>query len=244
MNTDWIIVIGALVGGVVIGLIVAKIISGLLGSEKRPEPLRGAAGPLAGLGFWACVIAGLLVALGVLSPSSLEQLPKDLIAFLPRLMSAAIIVIGANVVAQFATAALAPMTARASASVQRQVGTAVRVLIIGMAALLAVRQLGIDTTVINLGVAAIFFGVAASLTLLVGLGGRDVASEIASTRAVRRLLNAGDRVTIGDISGTVTAIHPTAIELLDQTDGVVLVPSSQLLAETISVTRAQPTPEA
>ncbi|MEZ5340757.1 MAG: hypothetical protein R2706_04710 [Acidimicrobiales bacterium] len=84
----------------------------------------------------------------------------------------------------------------------------VKSLVMGLAVLLAVAQLGIDTSVINLGVAAIFFGVAASLTLLVGLGGRDVAEQVASTRAVRRLVHEGDQVTLSDVSGTVLSIHP------------------------------------
>ncbi len=243
--TKWIIVGCALAGGFVIGMILSKIINSLLGRDGRPQPLQQAAGPLSGLGFWAGVVGGLLVALGVLSPSALDQLPKDLIAFLPRLLSAAIIVIGANVMAQFATAAIAPALSRAPGPVQTRVLQAVRGLIIAMAALLAVRQLGIDTTVINLGVAAIFFGASASLTLLIGLGGRTVATEVASTRALRRLLSVGDTLTLeasaagGSIGGEVIAIHPTSVEVVTESGDVQLVPSSALLTSTVTVRRGE-----
>ncbi len=114
-----------------------------------------------------------------------------------------------------------------------------------MAALLAVRQLGIDTTVINLGVAAIFFGASASLTLLIGLGGRTVATEVASTRALRRLLSVGDTLTLeasaagGSIGGEVIAIHPTSVEVVTESGDVQLVPSSALLTSTVTVRRGE-----
>ncbi len=242
-TTDWIVVAGAVAGGVLLGLILSRILHTILGSPKRPEPIRSAAGPLASLGFWGGVIIGLLVALGVISPEALDQLPKDIIAFLPRALAAAILVIAANVLASFATAALGPALARTSAGVQRQTAMVVRSTILGLAVLLAIRQLGIDTTVINLGVAAIFFCIAASLTLLIGLGGRDVASQVASTRAVKRLIAKGDAVTLHDLTGEVVAVHPTAVEVRAEDGSAVLVPSARFLDETVAITRAAPPEE-
>ncbi len=242
-TTDWIVVAGAIAGGILIGLILSRILHAILGSPDRPEPLRDAAKPLASLGFWAGVVGGLLVALGVISPAALEQLPKDVIAFLPRILAAAILVIVAQVLAAFATAALGTALARASSSVQRQTAAVVRTTIIGLAVLLAVRQLGIDTTVINLGVAAIFFTIAASLTLLIGMGGRDVASQVAATRAVKRLIVVGDAISLHDVGGEVVAVHPTAVEIRSANGTTALVPSHRLLDETLSISRTARKPE-
>ena len=79
---------------------------------------------------------------------------------------------------------------------------------------------------------------AASLTLLVGLGGNGVAREVAATRAVKRLVKQGDTVEIGDFRGVVVALHPTAVELSDGDGGAVLIPSSRLVRETVSIERA------
>ncbi|MBT8240942.1 MAG: mechanosensitive ion channel, partial [Acidimicrobiia bacterium] len=208
-----------------------------LSREAQPQPIRDAAKPLSSLVLYGFVIAGLMAALGIVQPDALAEIPRDLIAFLPRVLSAAIIVIGANVVTSFVQAALRPMMGRSSARVQRQVNLAVKVLIVGMATVLAVTQIGIDTTIINILVGAIFFGVAASMTLLVGLGGQAVAREVASSRAVRRLVSEGDQVTVGSVSGTVVAVRPTAVELHDSTGAVKLIPSSQFVGEPLTVTR-------
>lgn len=236
---DWIVVAGAILAGFFFGMIVARIIVTTLGSATRPEPLQQAAAPLASLGQWTCVIIGLLVALGVMAPDALSEMPKDLIAFLPKLLSAAILVIGANVASSFATAALAKALSRASSTVQRQSVMITRTTIMALAVLIAVPQLGVDTTVINLGVAAIFFGMAGSLTLLIGLGGRNVASQVASTRAVKRMVAPGDHINLSDISGTIVGLHPTAVEIETAEQDIVLVPSARLLVESVTIKRAE-----
>lgn len=237
-STEWILVAAFLVGGVLLGNLAGRLTGRILAAPARPEPIREASGPLSSLVLWGFVIAGLMAALGILQPSALEEIPKDLISFLPRMLSAAIIVIGANVVTSFVLAALRPMLGRSSATVQRQVTLAVKAFIVGLATVLAVTQIGIDTTVVNLALAAVFFGVAASLTLLVGLGGQSVAREVAATRAVRRLVAEGDRVSVDGYDGVVAGIRPTAVELI-RTDGErVLIPSSHFVGEALSVRRS------
>ena len=238
-TTEWIAVAAAIVGGFAAGMVASRLLTSAIDRPTRPDPVRRAASALASLAFSVCVVIGLIVALGIVSPSSLDQLPKDIVDYVPRLLSAAIIVIAANVLSSFAQAALAPALGRLGPSIQRQTLSAVRLTIITLAVLLAVRQLGFDTTVINLGVAAIFFGLAGALMLLVALGGREVATEVASTRILRKLFREGDTIQIDAVRGTVVAVHPTAVEL-DTADGKrVLVPSSRFVADTVTIERLQ-----
>lgn len=247
-TTDWITVAGSIAGGIVIGLIAARIVTMVVGAASRPEPIRNAARPLASLAFWTATAIGLVIALGTGAPNALSQLPQDVVDYLPRVMSAAIVLIVANVAASFAQAALAPVVGRMSAGTQRRVLNGVRTAIIGLAVLLAVRQLGFDTTVINIAVAAALFGLAGALMLLIALGGRDVAVEVASTRVIQRLIKSGDRIRIDvpggpnalstTISGKVVALHPTAVELETLDGETVLVPASRFVAEAFTVDRA------
>ncbi len=77
------------------------------------------------------------------------------------------------------------------------------------------------------------------------MGGREVASEVASTRAVRRLVGVGDVIAIGvgdtEVKGKIVAVHPTALEV-EEAGEIVLVPSSRLLSETMHVERSSPIP--
>jgi hypothetical protein len=236
MNS-WILALIAVVAGVVVGMIASRVVYGLIGSPKRPEAIQNVARPISQLALAVGVVIGLITALGFVQPDALEQLPKDVVAFVPKLMVATIIIILANVLGSFATTALDSVTGRMPAHIQRQANLVVKGTIVALAVLLAVSQLGIDTEVINMGVAAIFFGLAATFTLLVGLGGHGVAREVASSRALRRMLNTGDRVSIGDVDGTVHSLHPTAIEVTTDSGDSVLVPSSRFLNANVSVER-------
>ena len=234
---DWILAIIAVVIGIIVGVIAARIVHAVVGAQSRPQAVQNVARPVSQLTLAFGVVAGLIAALGFVQPEALDQLPRDVVAFVPKLMIAAIIIILANVLASFATTALNQVTGRMPLNVQRQANLIVKGTIVALATLLAISQLGIDTEVINMGVAAIFFGLAASFTLLVGLGGHGVAREVAASRALRRMVNEGDKVTIEDLSGTVRSLHPTAIEVITDGGETVLVPSSHFLNRSISVER-------
>jgi len=214
---DWIAVAAAIGAGLVVGIVLSRIVAMILGRPGRPKPVQDAARPLSSLAFSLGLVGGLLVALGIIEPDAVTQLRNDAVGFVPKILTAVIIVIMANVLSAFVVAALGTALARAPIHVQRQASSLARGLILVMAVLLAVGTLGVDTTVVNLGVAAVFFAAAASFTLLVGLGGREVAREVASTRAVRRLVRIGDVISVGDggdrVSGAVVAVHPTAVEV-------------------------------
>ena len=107
-------------------------------------------------------------------------------------------------------------------------------------AIIAAGQTGIDTVVVNIAVAAMLFGVALSLALLTGLGGRQVAGELAAGRAWRSSLRSGDRIRAvvsgggrndeapAPLVGVVVDVLPTAVEL-DSGGTTVFVPNSRLL---------------
>ncbi len=238
---EWISAAIAVGAGLILGSIASRIVRNQM-AESKIEALRESAAAIAGLVFSGFVIIGLLVALGFVSPDDLDRLPSDLIAFLPKAISAAIVAIGGNIAGTFAQTAVAKALAGSGAA-SRFAPAIVRFAILTAAMILAAAQLGVDTTVINIAVAALLFGVAASLALLTGLGGRQVAGEVAAGRVWRRSLEPGDRIRASnvagvDVDGVVIDIHPTAIEI-EGTDMTLFVPNSKLL-ETV-VERKRPT---
>lgn len=262
---DWLAALIAIVGGLVLGSIAGRITQQVLGREGRPEQLRNVASPLGSLVFSVLIIAGLVTGLGFINAEARDQIPRDLVDFLPALLSAIIVVIGANIVAQLVESTLVRTTARLSGPA-RNVPTIVRYVILGFGAILAAAQLGIDTTVINIAVAALLFSAGLALALMVGFGSRAVSSEVAAGRALRRTVSVGDHITIapiagassGDadagadpapdvdpVAGSIVAIGSVTIEL-DRGDGggTVLIPNSQVLGSHISIRRNSPAPTA
>lgn len=243
----WIGAVIAIVAAVIIGSVASTVVAKLLGKSSIPA-LREAAPALAGLALSATIIVGLLVALGFVAPDELEQLGDDAIAFLPRAISALVIVIGANVASTFAAAAVAKSLAGTGAAA-RFAPIITKFAILGGGAIVAAGQTKVDTAVINIAVAALLFGVAGSLALLTGLGGRQVAGEIAAGRAWRSSLRSGDRIRAAIrpsspgveaiVEGVVVGVHPTAVEV-DSLGTTVFVPNSRLLDSIVERDRPEP----
>lgn len=228
----WIGAVIAIAAGVIVGSIASRVVSSFL-HRSKVAALRDSAPALAGLALSTSVVIGLLVALGFVAPDELEQLGDDAIAFLPKAIAALIIVIGANVASTFAAAAVTSSLSGTGAAA-RFAPMITKYAILGGGAIIAAGQTGVDTAVVNIAVAAMLFGVALSVSLLTGFGGRQVAAEVAAGRATRRLLRVGDRIVLDPdgehpIAGNVVELHPTAVEVAAD-DRSVLVPNSQVIA--------------
>lgn len=238
-DPNWIGAAIAVAAGLVVGSILARIVRGVLSKERRPEALRDAAGAIASVFFAAAVIVGLITALGFVDDEAVEDLPNDFIDYVPRALSAAIVLIVANIAATFVVAGLERSLGHVSAGVRRRVPPIVRGAILFMGALIAANQLGIDTEILTIAAAALFFGIALTAALVAYSGSGPVASEVAASRALRRILDLGDSVDTEIVTGTVVELHSVKVEVETADGRRVLVPYSALLDAVVGITRAE-----
>lgn len=238
-DPNWIGAAIAVAAGLVVGSILARIVRGVLSRERRPEALRDAAGAIASVFFAAAVIVGLITALGFVDDEAVEDLPNDFIDYVPRALSAAIVLIVANIAATFVVAGLERSLGHVSAGVRRRVPPIVRGAILFMGALIAANQLGIDTEILTIAAAALFFGIALTASLVAYSGSGPVASEVAASRALRRILDIGDSVDTEIVTGTVVELHSVKVEVETADGRRVLVPYSALLDAVVGITRAE-----
>ena len=87
---------------------------------------------------------------------SVRQLSRDLVTFLPRALSAAIVLIMGNIVGALAETGVERSLGHVSPELRRRVPSLVKYGVTGFAVIIAANQLGIDTTIITVAVAAIF----------------------------------------------------------------------------------------
>lgn len=232
---DWLWAGIAIVGGFVVGTATSKFAKARL--ERQRGKVAQLAPAVASLLFSLLFVIGLLVALGFVQPDSLNKLRDDTIDYLPRALSALIVVILGGVAGTLVSTAVRESVGRSMGRMGAQIPTIIKGVVTTFAAILAASQLGIDTTVINIVVAAVVSGIALAFALVVGFGSRPVAVEIARGRALRRLVSPGDVIESPTLSGTIIAMHPTAVEL--SIDGnVSLVPNSRLSDGEFRIIRA------
>lgn len=234
---DWIWAGITLAAGLIVAAVAGRVVRNLLARPSRPEMVQQAAAPVGSLVFSIGLVAALMAALGFVNKPALEDIPDDLVAAIPDIMAALIVVILGHVAATLAAAALEQGLSRATGQAQRQVPVLARAVIMAFAIILAAAQLGIDTTIINISVAAILFSIGLAAALMIGLGSRQVSAEVAAGRALRRILHAGDRLTADDVSGEVLQVRSVAVELRLDDGTFVLIPNSKLLDGLITLER-------
>lgn len=234
----WIAAALAIVAALAVGIVLARIVRAALARPGRPEALRASAAAIASLVFSTALVVGLITALGFVNRQSLDTLPESLVRYVPKALSAAIVLIVANVGAGLVASALDRSLGHVSPTLRRRVPTLVKAAVMGAATLIAANQLGVDTTILTLAAAALFFSVGLAAALMVGLGSRRVSDEIAAGRALRTLLDAGDHLTLDTLAGTVVKVHSVAVELAVDGAGSVLVPNSAVLGQSLRVVRA------
>lgn len=246
---EWIWALGAILGAFILATIVSKIVKQAV--ERKGARAAEFASAAASMIFSVLIVVGLLVALGIVRPESLDQLREDTISYLPRALSALIVVILGGVLGTIVSTAARESIGRSMGRAGRQIPTVIKGVVTAFSMILAASQLGIDTTVINIVVAAGVFGIALAFALIVGAGGREVASEIAAGRALRRLINEGDQIAFNSsalelssteaehcaqketVRGKVVELHPTSVGLKIDSN-TVLIPNTQLLSSSIA----------
>jgi len=236
-DTSAVAAVVVIFAGFVLGSIAASLARRLAGGESRPEAVQTSAGALATLAFSLILIASLVIALGIVQQTALDQLSTDVVRFLPRALSAAIVLIVGNIIGAVAEAGVTRSLGHVMPAVRRRVPALVKYAITGFAVVIAATQLGVDTTIILVAVGSIFFGLALTLSLLAGLGGQPVAEQIAAGRALRHQLTIGDTVRVGFAEGEIRAIGSTATQITS-VNQTTLVPNTEMLMAKIEIVQA------
>ncbi len=240
MTTErWLLALAFVAGGLVLGAAAGWLIRRRLLKTPGGDATRPIAG-IAGLfAFWFLSLVGVLLAVALVWPETLEDVPRQLLDYMPRLLAAGLILFAGYAVAVAASRLLMFGLERASGRTARRAGSIARWTVLGAAILLALAQLGVDTTVLLIVVGLAGFGVALSGALLVGLGGRPAAREISAGRYVARFLDAGMQLQFGEETGKVVELHPATLELESTQGGKRHVPYTQLLTAGFTISPAQ-----
>lgn len=217
MDEVWQWAIGVVALGIMSGLAGAGILMIALTKGRGDDPLyRDSARSMAILWFVMFTVVGLVLAVSIVNHDSFEDVPAQLVDLLPQLLVAGLIILVGRALA-LAAGSYVARTVAVHGRVRDQASLLVRTTVTAGAVVLALDQLGLDTTLLQVVGGAVILGLAVAGALLVGLGGRDMAAEIAAGRYLARLVRVGDRleVSLGSevVSGRVAAMHPATLEV-------------------------------
>lgn len=239
MDSTWIAAAIAIAAGIFLGSIAARFARRFALGVNRPDALQQSSGAIASMAFSLVLVIGLMVALAIVRAEALNQITTDLVSYIPRIISAGIVLILGNLAGTLAGTAVAQAMGRAAGNAASQVPSLVKGVIMAFAVILASSQLGIDVTIVYIAVAALLFSLGLAASMLIGFGGRAVSAEIAAGRALKRVLAPGDTVRADDVDGIILTVHSTAVEMEVNGESL-LIPNTELMDSTLAIQRIEP----
>ncbi|WP_435624965.1 mechanosensitive ion channel family protein [Flagellimonas sp.] len=245
-------IIGALII-LLIGWIVTKIILFVLGkilklakvdtlSEKINEmDLFGKGGftfdiakIILGFVKWLLLLVFLIVAADILSWEIISTEIGNLLRYLPRLFSALALMMIGLYVGNFVKTTVKKLFDSLEFAGSNVVSNLLFYIIVIFISITALNQAGVDTTIITNNITLILGAFLLAFALGLGLGSRDIITDLLRSFYTRRTYAVGDKIVIGKHSGTVEAIENNSLTLVTKS-GKYVIPIKDVTSSQVEI---------
>ena len=219
-----------------IGLQLAAEKSGLVTSMKDVGIERTVPQIIGVIVFWLLMCVFLMAGCNILGLEAVSTAMQSLVAYIPKLIVAAVIVVVGLLLATFLRGVIATSADRVGITYAQQLAAACYYVLGLMVFIAAFEQLEIKFELLSYAILIAFGAVAVGFGLAFGLGGRDVMTGILSGYYVRQRMQAGDRISVAGFEGAVRDIGPVATIVETDEDGLLnrhSVPNVRMLNEAV-----------
>jgi len=245
-----ILLIIGLIAGKVIGKVVEKSASKLLQKVTRNNDnddvvtqttsSRDSSKLIAASIRWFVYLFFIIAAINALEFEQLSTALTDLWLWVPNLLAFILIVIVGLIIANFIGKWLDQELIKKEFGGSKYVIIGVKTVIYAIIFAIALTQLGIGDTVIPILVSAfawsIAIGVGAAIAIGLGFALKDILPAAINTASKQRsVLKVGQKVRIGDISGTLTAVELLHVIVATENNESVIIPTKELSNSSITI---------
>lgn len=151
---------------------------------------------------------------------AISQAFGSLLAYLPNVVAAVLILLLGSVAAQFAGTAVENAGKESGIEFASSLGTVVQALIFFVLAIMAVGQLKIDTEMVQLVTTGMLAAFAIAFGLSFGLGSRDITRNLLAGFYAKQTFEIGRPLQIGEEHGVLRSI--TATQVVLERDGEIV----------------------
>ncbi|HZU03882.1 MAG TPA: hypothetical protein VFA10_29735 [Ktedonobacteraceae bacterium] len=168
---------------------------------------------------------------------AVADLLESLLLFIPKAISAAILILFGSMLARFLGNTLTAVADSVNITYSTALGRIVEYAIVAFVVVLAISTLGVDTTILTSSLTIIIASVGLAIALTFGLGSRESARNVIAGFYVRQNFHPGQQVTLGEYSGTVRSIAGayTVLDTLNENgeQGTVSLPNLMLMQQAV-----------
>ncbi|MEL6974414.1 MAG: mechanosensitive ion channel domain-containing protein [Bacteroidota bacterium] len=188
------------------------------------------------LGFvkWVLLLVFLIVAADILSWEIISTEIGNLLRYLPRLFSALALMMIGLYVGNFVKNTVKKLFESLEFSGSNVVSNLLFYIIVIFISITALNQAGIDTTIITNNITMILGAFLLAFAIGVGLGSRDIITDLLRSFYTRRTYAVGDKVVIGDLAGSIEAIENNSVTLMTKS-GKYVIPIKDVTSTKVEV---------
>lgn len=210
--------------------------SGLADSMQRMGIQRNVPGIIGTIVFWLLMLVFLMAGFNILGLPAVSEAMQGIVNYIPNLLVATVLIVVGLLVASFLRGVVATSADRVGLSYAEYLANGCYYVFALLTFIAAFNQLGVQFALLEQLILIGFGALAVGFALAFGLGGRDVMAGILAGYYVRQRLHSGDRVTLGQMEGTVREVGPVATIIETEEDGLMnrrSVPNTKMLNEAV-----------
>lgn len=136
---------------------------------------------------------------------------SSFIKYLPKILSALLIFAVGYTIANFLRTAVKSVAKSAGIGVYNFLGEALFYFLILIVSITALAQAGFNTSLISSHMYIIVAAIAVTIAISVGLGSRELVSDLMKNYYNRGVVEEGDKIVYNDLKGTITQITKTSV---------------------------------
>jgi len=184
--------------------------------------------------YWVIIVFTLALVIQILDLSALEKWVDMLIAYLPHILAAAIIVFAGYLSGKLFESFMNSFAQRSGMDHLRNLGKIVKYMVIFVSLIIAADQAGINIAflyyLMMMMLGLLIFGA----TLAFALGAKDIVNNILSSYYVLKIYKAGDKILIDGNSGIIRKITATSV-ILETDSGKMILPAKHFSTKEIQI---------
>lgn len=153
--------------------------------------------------FFFLLISFTSAAVRLIGLTEVADLLENVLHFIPKAMSAAILIVFGSMLARFLGNTITSVAESVNITYGKALGKIIEYAILAFVIVLAISTLGVDTTILTTSLTIIIASAGLAIALTFGLGSRESAKNVIAGYYVRQNFRPGQQVTLGEHSGKV-----------------------------------------
>lgn len=183
---------------------------------------------------WALLLILIIVVSEMLGMTIISEEIGNLIGYLPQLLSAAAIFVIGLFIANFVKKSIHSFFKSFELSGGKIISQLVFFIMLSIISITALNQAGVNTDIITNNITLIFGAFLGAFALALGLGSRDVISDLLKTYYTRRTYEIGMKIKYKNVEGEIITIGDLSMTL-KTLNGTLVVPIKEIVENQVEI---------